>query len=144
MSLFKEFKEFAVKGNMFDMAIGIIIGVAFNAIVNSLVKDIIMPIFGYLIGGVNFKELMWVLSPEVLDDAGNVIEEMVAIRYGLFIHAIIDFLLIAISIFMVVRLINGLKKKSENAEDTSAPTPKDIELLTEIRDGIKSLNQKKS
>lgn len=144
MSLLKEFRNFAVKGNMFEMAIGIIIGVAFNAIVNSLVKDIIMPIFGYIVGGVNFKDLMWVLSPEVLDVEGNVLEQMVAIKYGMFIHAIIDFLIIAFSIFMVVKLINRMKRKSENVEDKSAPTPKDIELLTEIRDGIVELNKKQS
>lgn len=142
MGVLKEFREFAVKGNMLDMAIGIIIGVAFNAIVNSLVKDMIMPVFGYLIGGVNFKDLMWELSPAVLDADGTVIEEMVSIKYGMFIHSIIDFLIIAFSIFTVVRLINKMKKKSEDVKDKTAPTPKDLELLSEIRDGIIELNKK--
>lgn len=144
MSLIKEFRDFAVKGNMLEMAIGIIIGVAFNAIVNSLVKDIIMPIFGYIIGGVNFKDLLWVLSPEVVDAEGKVLEEMVAVKYGLFIHSVIDFVIIAFSIFMVVKLINSMKRKAENPKDKSTPTPKDILLLTEIRDGISVLAKKHS
>lgn len=142
MGFLREFRNFAVKGNMFEMAIGIIIGVAFNAIVNSLVKDMIMPVFGYLIGGTNFKELMWVLSPAVLGADGKVMEEMVAIKYGAFFHAVMDFIIIAFSIFLVVKLINRLKRKAEDVKDKSAPTPKDIQLLSEIRDGIREINKK--
>jgi large conductance mechanosensitive channel len=137
MSIIKEFKEFAMKGNMLDMAIGIIIGVAFNRIVTSLVQDVFMPVIGYLVGGVNFENLQVVIQEEVLDGTGAVVQELVAIRYGSFFQTLFDFLLIALTIFVVIKVINRMKKKAEDVKEPEVPTPKDIELLTEIRDLLK-------
>ena len=137
MKIIKEFKEFAIKGNMFDMAIGIIIGVAFSSIVSSLVNDIILPAFGLIIGNVNMQSLKIVLQEELMDNTGNIIQELVAISYGNFIQAIFDFFIVAITIFLVIKIFNRLRKKAENEKDTTVPTPRDIELLSEIRDLLK-------
>jgi large conductance mechanosensitive channel len=137
MSIVKEFKEFAMKGNMLDMAIGIIIGVAFNRIVTSLVQDIFMPVIGFLVGGVNFENLQYVIQSEVIDGTGEVVQELVAVRYGSFLQTLIDFLLIALTVFIVIKAINRMKKKSEDVKEAEVPTPKDIELLTEIRNLLK-------
>jgi large conductance mechanosensitive channel len=137
MRIIKEFKEFAIKGNMFDMAIGIIIGVAFNKIVSSLVNDIILPSFSLIIGNVNFQNLNIVLQKEIIDDTGNILQELVAIKYGNFIQVIFDFFIIAITVFLVIKMFNKLRRKAENEKDTTVSTPRDIELLSEIRDLIK-------
>lgn len=137
MKFFQEFKEFAVKGNVIDMAIGIIIGTAFNKIVSSLVKDIITPPIGYLLGKVDFTNLQITLKPKEIGANGEVIQEAVAITYGNFIQAGIDFLLIAFSMFLVIKVMNSLKRKAEDEKETSTPTPKDIQLLAEIRDLMK-------
>jgi large conductance mechanosensitive channel len=137
MGIVKEFKEFAMKGNMLDMAIGIIIGVAFNRIVTSLVQDVFMPVIGFLVGGVSFENLQIVIQKEVLDGTGAVVQELVAIRYGSFIQTLFDFLIIALTVFVVVKVINRMKKKAEDVKVEEVPTPKDIELLTEIRDLLK-------
>ena len=134
MKFLKEFKEFAIKGNMFDMAIGIIIGAAFSKIVSSLVHDIIMPSIGFVIGKVNFQNLKIVLQEEATDDSGNIVQELVAINYGNFIQVIFDFSIIALTIFIVIKVFNNLRKKAEDEKETSVPTPKNIELLVEIRD----------
>jgi large conductance mechanosensitive channel len=109
MGLLKEFKEFAVKGNALDMAVGIIIGAAFGKIVSSLVNDVIMPPVGMLLGGVDFKNLQITLKEAALGPAGEAIPA-VAVRYGLFFNNIIDFLIIAFTIFMVIRTINRLSQ----------------------------------
>jgi large conductance mechanosensitive channel len=137
----KEFKDFAIKGNMFDMAIGIIIGTAFSKIVTSLVQDIIMPAIGFLIGKVNFQNLQIVLQEETRDNSGNIIEELVAINYGNFIQVIFDFSVIALTIFIVIKVFNKLRKKAEDEKETSVPTPRNIELLAEIRDILKEKNR---
>ena len=134
MKFLKEFKEFAIKGNMFDMAIGIIIGAAFGKIVTSLVHDIIMPSLGFIIGKVNFQNLKIVLQEEATDNSGNIVQELVAINYGNFIQVIFDFAIIALTIFIVIKVFNRLRKKAEDEKETSVPTPKNIELLAEIRD----------
>ncbi len=133
----KEFKDFAIKGNMFDMAIGIIIGAAFSKIITSLVHDIIMPAIGFLIGKVNFQNLKIVLQEETRDNSGNIIQELVAINYGNFIQVIFDFSVIALTIFIVIKVFNTLRKKAEDEKETSVPTPRNIELLAEIRDILK-------
>lgn len=138
MKIVKEFREFAIKGNMFDMAIGIIIGVAFNKIVSSLVNDIIMPMFSVTIGNMNFQSLTIVLQNETRDDVGNIVQELVAIKYGNFIQTTFDFLIIAISVFLVIKIFNKLRRKSEDEKDTTVSTPRDIELLAEIRDLLKA------
>jgi large conductance mechanosensitive channel len=134
MKIIREFREFAIKGNVFDMAIGIIIGTAFNKVVSSLVKDVLMPPLGFVINKVNFNELRLVIHQAVTDDSGNVISEEVAINYGSFVQVTIDFLIIAFTIFMVITVYNRIKKKAEDPTDVTTPTPKDIELLSEIRD----------
>lgn len=139
--MLKEFKEFAVKGNVIDMAVGVIIGGAFGKIVTSVVNDLIMPFFGFITAGMDFKTLKWVLNPAVVDEAGKVLKPEAAILYGNFIQNVIDFLIIAFSIFMFVKLINKAKdiakKKEEIAEEAAVEEPKaptQEELLTEIRD----------
>ena len=142
--MFKEFKEFAIKGNVIDMAVGVIIGGAFGKIVTSVVNDLIMPFFGFLTAGMDFKTLKWVLSPAALDEAGKVIKPEAAILYGNFIQNVIDFLIIAFSIFLFIKLINKAKdiaKKKEEIVEEAAPeepkAPTQEELLTEIRDLLK-------
>ncbi len=137
MKIIKEFKEFAIKGNMFDMAIGIIIGTAFNKIVSSLVNDIIVPFFGLIIGNVNFQNLKVVLQEEMRNNDGSITQELVAIKYGNLIQVVFDFFIIAFTIFLVIKIFNKLRKKAEDEKDTTVPTPRDIELLSEIRDLLK-------
>lgn len=140
MKFFDEFKKFAIKGNMVDLAIGIIIGAAFNKIVNVLVEKIIMPPLGYLTAGVDMSELQWVLKEPVKDAAGEVTEPGVVIGYGAFLEALMDFGIVALTLFFVVRLINSMKEKAEDETNNTVPTPKDIQLLAEIRDEMKKMN----
>lgn len=128
MGIIKEFQEFAVKGNMIDMAVGIIMGGAFGTIVNSLVNDIIMPPIGLAIGGIDFSKLALVLKPAEGDVAA------VAINYGKFINAGISFLIVAWALFMLIKGMNQLKKKQEAAPAAPPAPTKDQVLLTEIRD----------
>ncbi|MCB2219702.1 MAG: large-conductance mechanosensitive channel protein MscL [Bacteroidetes bacterium] len=144
MKLIKEFKEFAIKGNMFDMAIGIIIGTAFNKLVSSLVKDILMPPLGFILGRINFSDMKYVLQEEQKDATGALMKEAVSVNYGVFIQLSIDFLLIAFTVFVVIKLFNALRRKAEDTKEETVPTPKDIELLTEIRDLMKEQTPNKS
>jgi large conductance mechanosensitive channel len=132
MSLIKEFKEFAMRGNVVDLAVGVIIGGAFGKIVTSLVNDLLMPPIGLLLGGLDFKNLAFVLKPGV-----DKIPE-VAIRYGMFINSIVDFVIIAFSIFMVIKGINKMKRQAEEAPAAPPEPTKEETLLTEIRDILKS------
>lgn len=129
MGMMKEFKEFAVKGNVVDMAVGIIIGAAFGKIVSSFVGDVIMPPIGVLVGGVDFSSLSFIIK-EAVDK-----QPAVLISYGKFLQTIIDFVIIAFAIFMVVRAINSLKKQ-EAAAPPPPPSTQEV-LLTEIRDLLK-------
>jgi len=136
-SFLKEFKEFAVKGNAIDMAVGVIIGGAFGKIVSSIVDDIIMPPIGWLIGGVDFKELKITLPSKSPIGDGEVVEA--TINYGNFIQTTIDFLIIALCIFMLVRFINKLSKSKNDDAPAAPPAPtKEELLLTEIRDLLKN------
>ena len=131
MGMIKEFKEFAVKGNAVDMAVGIIIGAAFGKIVSSLVKDVMMPPIGLLTGGVDFSRLQIVLQPATED------AEAVAMSYGLFINHLLDFIIVAFVIFVVVKGMNAVKKKEDEAP-AAPPKPSNEEvLLAEIRDLLK-------
>lgn len=130
MSFVKEFREFAVKGNVVDMAVGIIIGAAFGKIVSSLVSDVVTPPLGYLIGGVDFSKLA-VTLPAIADT------EPVTVKYGAFLQTTFDFIIVALAIFMLVKLINRLKRKEEVAPSVPPPPSKEELLLTEIRDLLK-------
>lgn len=133
MSLLKEFKEFATKGNVLDLAVGVIIGGAFGKIVSSLVADIIMPPIGLLIGGVKFTDLKFTLKDPVLNASGEAIQDAVTMNIGNFIQAAFDFLIVAAAIFVLVKLVNSLKRKKEEAP-APAVISREVELLTEIRD----------
>ena len=137
MGFLKEFKEFAVKGNVIDMAVGIIIGAAFGKIVTSLVNDVIMPPIGVIVGGVDFTDLKIKLKSETVNEAGETIAA-VTVNYGNFLQGMLDFLIIAFAIFLLIKGINKLKKKAEDPKNTETPTPMDIQLLSEIRDLLKS------
>lgn len=131
MSMMQEFKEFAIKGNVVDMAVGIIIGAAFGKIVSSFVNDIIMPPLGVLIGGVDFSDLAIMLK-EAVGEA-----PAVSINYGAFVMTVIDFLIVALAIFVAIKAMNSLKKKEEESP-SEPPKPSNEEvLLTEIRDLLK-------
>lgn len=132
----KEFKEFAMRGNVMDLAVGVIIGGAFGKIVTSLVNDIIMPTVGILVGGVDFSNLTITLQPETINKAGEVVGA-VTLNYGLFINTIIDFTIVAFAIFAVIKGMNKLKKKQEKQEEESVKHPTQVELLIEIRDLLK-------
>lgn len=135
--MIQEFKEFASKGNVVDLAVGIIIGGAFGKIVSSLVSDILMPPIGWLVGGLNFSDLKIELKAPMIDTAGNVITRVVTINYGAFIQTTVDFIIIAFAVFMVVKLVNSMKRKEE--EKTEPPKPSNQELLLmEIRDLLKN------
>lgn len=139
MKFLKDFKAFAMRGNVVDMAVGVIVGGAFGKIVSSLVADIIMPPIGLLVGGVNFTELAITLKmPEIID---GVKSAPVTINYGNFLQTVFDFIIIAFCIFMVVRLLNRFNKKQEN-KPAAPPKPSAEELLlTEIRDLLKERNE---
>ena len=136
MGFVKEFKEFAMRGNVLDMAIGIVIGGAFGKIVSSFVADLITPPLGLLIGGVNFSDLKIVLKQAVMQ-GGEVISPEVVLGYGNFIQVIFDFLIIAFAIFMLLKAVNKFKRKKEEAPEAPAAPPADVQLLTEIRDLLK-------
>jgi len=139
MSIVKEFKEFAMRGNVVDMAVGIIIGGAFGKIISSVVSDVIMPPIGLLLGGVRFTDLKIILKEPVLDAAGAVTTAAVSINYGNFIQVTVDFLIIAMAIFMMIKAMNSMKKKEvAPAPPPAPPVPtKEEVLLAEIRDILK-------
>ncbi len=143
---FEDFKAFIVKGNVLDMAVGVIIGGAFGKIVTSLVNDIITPLISLATGAVNLADLKAVLREAVIDEAGEVLSAEVAIKYGAFLQVVIDFLIIAFSVFCVIRLIMGMQKKLEalkkkEEEEAPAPAPEEpketeLSVLMEIRDKL--------
>jgi large conductance mechanosensitive channel len=141
MKMIDEFKAFAMRGNVVDMAVGIIIGGAFGKIISSVVADIIMPPIGLLMGGVSFTDLKFILKDPVMDAAGKVTTQAVSINYGNFLQVTVDFLIIAFAIFMMIKAMNSLKKKEVPAPvvEPVAPAPSNEEvLLAEIRDLLKT------
>jgi large conductance mechanosensitive channel len=136
MKLTKEFREFAVKGNMIDMAVGIIIGGAFGKIVASLVNDVLMPPLGLLVGGMDFTDLKVTLKQATVNELGQAVPA-VTLNYGNFVQTFIDFLIIAIVVFIMIKAMNSLKKKEEAAPAAPPPPTRDQQLLTEIRDLLK-------
>lgn len=139
MALIDEFKKFAVRGNVVDLAVGVIIGASFTGIVNSLVNDVIMPPIGLALGGVDFANFFFVIKGDRAVDtlAAAKAAKDVTINYGLFINAIINFLIVAFALFMVLRQLNKLVAPTPATDAAPAP-PEDIQLLREIRDSLKS------
>ena len=137
MGFVKEFKDFAMKGNVIDLAVAVIIGGAFGKIVSSFVADIVMPLIGLLLGGVNFTDLKWVIKDAVME---NGVEKVAAatLNYGNFIQVTIDFLIIALAIFMAIKAMNSMKKKEEPAPEAPAAPSAEETLLGEIRDLLKT------
>jgi len=136
MGMLKEYKEFISRGNVIDLAVGVVIGAAFGKIINSLVSDIIMPPIGYMLHGINFADLSLVIQKERIDATGAVIKP-VAIMYGNFIQAAIEFLIIAWVIFLVVKGINAMKRKDQVTPATPPEPSTQEKLLMEIRDALK-------
>jgi large conductance mechanosensitive channel len=132
--MFKEFKEFAMKGNLIDMAIGLVMGAAFTKLANAFTEGMVMPVVGKLIGGVDFKDLRYVIKNAVIGANGKETAPEVAIKYGEFINSCVDFLIIAFVMFMVVKAINTMRK--DTAMVAPPPTPQEV-LLAEIRDLLK-------
>ncbi len=138
MSFVQEFKEFAMRGNVVDLAVGVVIGAAFGKIVTSLVQDVIMPPLGAVLGGVDFNHLYVTLSNQTFETLAEAEKAGVPlIKYGVFIQTIVDFVIIAFAIFVAVKAINKLKRQEEAAPAEPPPTPEDVILLREIRDALK-------
>lgn len=138
MKLIKEFKEFAVRGNMIEMAVGIVIGASFNSVVDVLVKNVLLPPLSLLSEGVNFQEKKITLR----EGTSNLSE--VSIDYGLLINTVVDFFIVGFTIFIIVKFFNSLKRKSEDLGESSIETPKNIVLLTQIRDSLDEISKKKN
>ena len=140
---FEEFKTFAMRGNVIDMAVGVVIGGAFGKITTSIVNDIIMPLISMITGGVDFSQWKWVLKEAVLDAEGAVVSAEVAVKFGSTIAIILDFIIIAFAVFCLVKALNSLRRKKEEPapepepEPEAPPAPTAEELLTEIRDLLK-------
>ena len=136
MSMIKEFKDFAMRGNVVDMAVGVIIGGAFGKITASLVSDVLMPPLGLAMGGIDFKDKALLIKAAVME-GDKVVTPAVSINYGLFLNTVIDFVIVAFALFMVIKAMNQLKKKEAAAPAAPAAPPADVVLLTEIRDLLK-------
>lgn len=147
MKFLKEFKEFAVKGNMMDMAIGIIIGASFNKVIDVLVKKIFMPPLSLMTDGLNYQDKKFILRDAVVDSNGETTIKEVAIEYGILFETFLDFFIIGITVFVVVKGMNRLRDKSQDPKNKVVATPKDIELLshlTELMEEQNALLKKKS
>lgn len=136
MKLVKEFKSFAIKGNMMDMAIGIIIGASFNKVLDILVKKVLLPPLTYMSSGVSLSDKKFIIEEAVND------KKEIAIEYGSLIESFLDFFVIGLTLFVVVKVMNRLKEKADDVDDKTIKTPKNIELLSNIDKSLKELNQK--
>jgi len=141
MGLISEFKEFALKGNMVDLAVGVVIGAAFGTVVKSLVEDVMMPPLGFLTGGVDFSDKKIHLKDAIYDAAGKMIKPPVDLAYGRFINNLISFIIVAVAIFIVVKVMNAARRKPAKPTDAPPALTKDQELLTEIRDALRGRSQ---
>lgn len=141
MKIVNEFKNFAVKGNMIDIAIGIIMGTAFNKVIDIMVKNVIMPPFQLIIGNIDLEQIKLVLRKPQLDDSGTVIQPEVAISFGLLIESLISFLILGVAMFAVVKLMNKLKFQAEDDKNKAVPTPKDIQLMTKMTELMEEQNE---
>ena len=135
MGMISEFKEFAMRGNVIDLAVGVVIGAAFGKIVTSLVENVIMPPIGWLIGNVDFSDLAWTLAPATVAADGSEVPAVV-VGYGAFLNTIIQFVIVAFAIFMLVKVVNKLARKKPAEEAPAAPS-EEVLLLREIRDNLK-------
>ena len=140
MKLIKEFKEFAVKGNMIDMAIGIIIGMAFNKVIDVLVKQIILPPLSLLTSGINFINKKLILREAVINSDGTKTIEEVSIAYGTLIDAFLNFIIIGFIMFVIVKFMNRLRHKAQDEKDKTVTTPKDIQLLSDLKNLMEEQN----
>ena len=140
MTFIKEFKEFAVKGNMMDMAIGIIIGASFNKVIDVLVKKVIMPPLSLMTNGLNFQDKKYIMREAVVNTEGLVTTQEVAIEYGTLLEVSLDFFIVGLTVFIVVKAMNKLRNKAQDAKDTTVSTPKEIELLTKLTDLMEAQN----
>ena len=138
--LLQDFKDFAVKGNMIDIAIGVIIGTAFNNVVNVLVKEVLMPPLTYMTDGVNWENRKYIIREAIVTEGKPKIEE-VAIGYGKLIEAGVDFLVISFTVFLVVRVMNSMKKKAEDPKNKTVSTPKNIELMNKTNELLEKQNE---
>ena len=136
MGMLSEFKTFAMRGNVVDLAVGVVIGAAFGKIVSSLVDGVIMPVIGLIVGGVNFSDLAITLKDAVVGPDGKVVAEAVLFKYGAFLQTLLDFVIIAFAIFVLIKAVNRFKRKEEVAP-TVEPSA-EVKLLTEIRDALKT------
>jgi len=141
MKLLKEFKEFAVKGNMMDMAVGIIIGASFNKVIDVLTKQVLMPPLSLLSDSVSFQNKKLILRDAVTDASGVISTSEVAIAYGALIEVLFDFLIIGFTVFILVKFMNRLRNKAQDTKDTSVVTPRDIQLLSDMKDLMKEQNK---
>jgi large conductance mechanosensitive channel len=133
MKILQEFRDFAMRGNVIDLAVGVVIGTAFGSITNSLVKDVMMPPIGFVMGKVDFSDLKWIILEKTIESEG------ITLNYGLFIQTIINFMIVAWAMFVIIKLMNKLKRKQEAAEVAEPPPPPREEvLLEEIRDILKN------
>ena len=139
MKIINEFKEFAVRGNMIDIAIGVIIGAAFNKVIDVLVKEVFLPPLAYLTNGSNWENKRFILR-EASNASGAKIDE-IALGYGRLFEVTVDFLIVSFTVFIVVKAMNTLKKKAENVKDVTVVTPKDIELLNNIKELMEKQNE---
>jgi large conductance mechanosensitive channel len=140
MKFFKEFKEFAIKGNMMDMAIGIIIGAAFNNVIDVLVKKVFMPPLSLMTDGLNYQEKKYILREAIVDSNGDVTVHEVAIEYGILFETFLDFLIVGFTVFVVVKAMNKLRTKAQDPKNEAVVTPKDIELLSQLTELMKEQN----
>lgn len=136
MGMMSEFKEFAMRGNVIDLAVGVVIGGAFGKIVTALVEKVIMPFIGLLTGGVDFSKWAWTLRAAELDAAGKEIHPALVVGFGDFLNTVIQFIIIAFAIFMVIKAINRLSRKQEEAPAAPAEPTEEVLLLREIRDSL--------
>lgn len=141
MTFFKEFKEFAVKGNMIDIAIGVIIGASFNKVIDVLVKKVILPPLTLITNVLDYQSKRWVLKDAVLNKDNSVKTKEIAIYYGELFEVVLDFLIIGLTLFLVVKGMNRLKEKSQDIKDNTIKTPKNIELLSNLNDLMAEQNK---
>lgn len=141
MKLIKEFKEFAVKGNMMDMAVGIIIGAAFNKVIDVLAKQVLLPPLSLLTDGVNFSDKKLVLRDAVLNSAGEITTAEVAVAYGKLSEVFLDFIIIGFTVFVIVKFMNRLVNQAHDTKDETVVTPKDIQLLSDLKDLMEEQNK---